>query len=74
MEWQRAMRWKIAGLLCAKLALLALLWTLFFSPSHRIPVDPATTSDRFGIPAGRSVRPANLIPTDMSTQPEKQRD
>jgi hypothetical protein len=74
MEWQRAMRWKIAGLLCAKLALLTLLWTLFFSPSHRIAVDSVATSERFGISDGQSGLPANRIPSEIPTQPEKLRD
>jgi hypothetical protein len=74
MEWHRAMRWKIAGLLCAKVALLTLLWTLFFSSSHRIAVDSAATSDRFGISDGQSGLPANRIPSEIPTQPEKLRD
>jgi hypothetical protein len=74
MEWQRAMRWRIAVLLCVKLALLTLLWTLFFSPSHRIAVDSVATSDRFGVSDGRSGRPSNQIPSEIPTQPEKPRD
>jgi len=31
----------LACLTVAKLAILALIYTLFFSPSHRQPIDPA---------------------------------
>jgi hypothetical protein len=74
MEWQRAMRWRIAVLLCVKLALLTLLWALFFSPSHRIAVDSAAASDRFGVSDGPSGRPSSQIPSEIPTQPEKLRD
>lgn len=74
MEWKRAMRWKIAGLLGVKLALLTLLWALFFSPSHRPAVDSAGTSDRFGISDGRSGRPTKRSPGERPTQPENTLD
>jgi hypothetical protein len=74
MEWQRAMRWKIAGLLCGKLALLTLLWALCFSPSHRIAVDSTATSDRFGVSDGRSGSHLNRMPIAIPPQPENTRD
>jgi hypothetical protein len=74
MEWRRAMRWKIAGLLCGKLALLTLLWALFFSPSHRSAVDSAAASDRFGVSVGRPRGPSGRMPTVVPTQPENTRD
>ena len=44
----------LARLSIAKLAILALLYALFFSPSHRAPVDPAL---RIGGSAAPSVSP-----------------
>jgi hypothetical protein len=74
MEWQRAIRWTIAGLLCVKVALLTLLWALFFSPSHRVAVDSSATSVRFGVSDGRSGRHLSRMPSEIPTQPEKLRD
>jgi hypothetical protein len=74
MEWQRAMRWKIAGLLCGKLALLMLLWALFFSPSHRSTVDSAAAGDRFGVSLGRPGSSSGRIPTAVATDLENTRD
>jgi hypothetical protein len=74
MEWQRAMRWKIAGLLCGKLALLTLLWALFFSPAHRSTVDGAAASNHFGVATGRSGSSAGRTPPVTPTQPENTRD
>ncbi len=74
MEWQRAMRWKIAGLLCGKLVLLTLLWAWFFSPSHRSAVDSAAASDRFGVSVGRPRGSSGRVPIVIPTQPENTRD
>jgi hypothetical protein len=74
MEWQRAMRCKMAGLLCGKLLLLTLLWALFFSPSHRSAVDSAAAGDRFGVPIGRSGSSPGRIQIVIPTQPENTRD
>jgi hypothetical protein len=74
MEWQRVMRWKIAGLLCVKIVVLTLLWALFFSPAHRIAVGSAATSDRFGVSVGRTGRSSDPIATVIPTQPENTRD
>jgi hypothetical protein len=74
MEWQRAIRWKIAALLCGKLVLLTLLWALFFSPSHRSAVDSAAASDRFGVSAERPRGFSVDIPIVIPTHPEKARD
>jgi hypothetical protein len=69
-RWQHAMRWKIALLMCAKLALLTLLWALFFSPSHRIAVDSDATSDRFGVADARAHRPSGGASIATHSQPE----
>jgi hypothetical protein len=74
MEWQRAMRWKIAGLLCGKLALLTLLWALFFSPSHRSAVDSAAAGDRFGVSVGQPGGSSGRMPTAIATESENTRD
>jgi hypothetical protein len=74
MEWQGAMRRKIAVLLCGKLALLTLLWALFFSPSHRSVVDSAAASDRFGVSVGRPGSPSGRMATVIATEPENARD
>ena len=43
--WRSALKRDVALLLLAKLAALALLWWLFFSPTHQVRVDaPATGS------------------------------
>jgi hypothetical protein len=72
--WKRAMRRKIAGLLVGKLALLTLLWALFFSPSHRTVVDPVATSDRFGVSHGRPRSSSGHMPAATSTPSENSRD
>lgn len=61
-------------MLCVKLALLTLLWALFFSPSHRIAVNSAATSDRFAVSDGQPVGPSKRMPIIMPTQPENTRD
>ena len=37
--WRRVLRRHLTALLAIKLAALALLWVLFFSPAHRAAVD-----------------------------------
>ena len=41
--WRPALQRDLALLLLLKGAALALLWWLFFSPTHRLPVDALTT-------------------------------
>jgi hypothetical protein len=48
-SWRRRLRRELTGLLALKVAALALLWWLFFSPPHRITVDGETASRRFGV-------------------------
>lgn len=45
-DWRQWLRRKIAWLLLFKLAALIVLWLLFFSPSHRVNVDPGVMSQR----------------------------
>jgi len=47
--WRGRLRREVAVLLALKLAALALLWVLFFSPAERLVVDGAGTSRRFGL-------------------------
>jgi hypothetical protein len=48
-RWRRSLRRELAGLVALKVAALALLWWLFFSPVHRITVDAEAASRRFGM-------------------------
>jgi hypothetical protein len=48
-SWRRRLRRELTGLLALKVAALALLWWLFFSPAHRITVDGEAASRRFGV-------------------------
>lgn len=45
-DWRRVLRRKIGWLLLAKLLALWLLWALFFSPAHRVPMNDAVVSER----------------------------
>lgn len=45
-DWRPWLRRKIAWLLLFKLTALIVLWLLFFSPSHRVSVDPGVMSQR----------------------------
>lgn len=45
-DWRQWLRRKIAWLLLFKLAALVTLWLLFFSPAHRVSVDPDVMSQR----------------------------
>lgn len=47
--WRRRLRRELTGLLALKVAALALLWWLFFSPPHRITVDDEAASRRLGV-------------------------
>lgn len=45
-DWRSWLRRKIAWLLVFKVAALAVLWVLFFSPAHRVDVDGDSMRDR----------------------------
>ena len=49
--WRRTLRRELAWLMTLKIAALALLWWLFFSPAHRSPVDGRAASRRFAVAA-----------------------
>jgi hypothetical protein len=58
--WRRALTRELAWLMTLKVAALALLWWLFFSPPHQIPVDGEAASRRFAVmPSGGSAPTAN---------------
>jgi hypothetical protein len=48
-RWRRHLSRELAGLIAIKLAALALLWWLFFSPAHRTTVDADTAARRLGV-------------------------
>lgn len=50
-DWRPWLRRKIGWLLLFKLAVLAVLWLLFFSPGHRVDVDGRAMSERLAPPA-----------------------
>ena len=47
--WRRRLRRELAGLIALKLVALALLWWLFFSPTHRTVVDADAAGRRLGM-------------------------
>ena len=47
--WRRRLRRELAGLIVIKLAALAFLWWLFFSPAHRTAVDADAAGRRLGV-------------------------
>jgi hypothetical protein len=47
--WRRAFRRHLTLLLLAKFAALALLWALFFSPTHRTAVDSDAAGRRLAV-------------------------
>ena len=56
--WRRTLRRELAWLMTLKVAALALLWWLFFSPAHHSPVDGRAASRRFAV-----AHPALIAPT-----------
>lgn len=64
-DWRRWLRRKIVWLLGFKLAALAILWLLFFSPAHRVEVDADSM--------WRQVVPGHQQPADQ-TFPNSQQD
>jgi len=57
--WRRALTRELAWLLTLKVAALALLWWLFFSPSHQGPVDGEAASRRFAVTPSAVSAPAS---------------
>jgi hypothetical protein len=47
--WRRRLSRELAGLIALKIAALALLWWLFFSPAHRTVVDAEAAGRRLGV-------------------------
>jgi len=45
-DWRSWLRRKIGWLLAFKVAALAVLWLMFFSPAHRVDVDGDSMRDR----------------------------
>jgi hypothetical protein len=60
-RWRRSLRRELAGLVALKVAALALLWWLFFSPPHRISVDAQAASRHLGV-AATQAQPARGKP------------
>jgi hypothetical protein len=48
-SWRGVLRRELSLLMLGKLAALILLWWLFFSPTHRAPVDAAKTGRRLAL-------------------------
>jgi hypothetical protein len=48
-RWRGKLRRDVAVLMVLKIAALALLWALFFSPAARVAVDGAGTSRQLGL-------------------------
>jgi len=51
LRWREKFGREISAILVLKLAALAVLWALFFSPAHRLAVGAQETNRRFGLPA-----------------------
>jgi type II secretory pathway component PulM len=56
--WRRRLSREVAGLIALKLAALALLWWLFFSPAHRTLVDADAAGRRLGMPQAATLNEA----------------
>jgi hypothetical protein len=48
-SWRGVLRRELSLLVLGKVAALLLLWWLFFSPTHRVPVDAASTGRRLAL-------------------------
>ena len=48
-SWRGVLRRELSLLMLGKVAALILLWWLFFSPTHRAPVDAASTGRRLAL-------------------------
>ncbi len=67
--WRRALTRELAWLMTLKVAALALLWWLFFSPLHSEPVDGQAASRRFAVTPS-----AGSAPTSNPSGRESRRD
>jgi hypothetical protein len=56
-RWRGRLRRDVALLIALKVAALALLWALFFSPAARVPVDGASASRQLGLTHRESAPP-----------------
>ena len=66
--WRRTLRRELAWLMTLKIAALALLWWLFFSPPHHSRVDGEAASRRFAVtPSAVSAPTSN--PAGSGEQP-----
>jgi len=61
------MKRELTWILAAKLAALGLLWLLFFSGAHRVPVDAPATSRQLGA----TQMPANDSEPDPRSRPQE---
>ena len=57
--WRLALRRELAWLTILKVAALALLWWLFFSPSQNSPVDREAASRRFAVTPSPVIAPTS---------------
>ena len=48
-SWRGVLRRELSLLMLGKIAALILLWWLFFSPTHRAPVDAASTGRKLAL-------------------------
>jgi hypothetical protein len=67
--WRRALRRELTWLMTLKVAALALLWWLFFSPSQHSRVDGEAASRRFAVTPS-----AGIAPTSNPAGRENRRD
>jgi hypothetical protein len=63
--WRRTLRRELTWLLALKGAALVLLWWLFFSPPHRVPVDGAAARRQL------AVAPAPAAPAPRTSGAER---
>jgi hypothetical protein len=65
--WRRTLRRELTWLMTLKVAALALLWWLFFSPPHRSAVDGRAASRRFAVTPALVIAPtSNPAPREGS--------
>ena len=65
--WRRTLRRELAWLMTLKVAALALLWWVFFSPSHHSPVGGQAASRRFAVTPSVVIAPtANPVGRERS--------
>ena len=65
--WRHTLRRELAWLMTLKVAALALLWWVFFSPSHHSRVDGQAASRRFAVTPSVVIAPtANPVGRERS--------